>query len=184
MQAARGTSLSDDTDHSAPARATTSRYRWLFGAVALAAYAVDVASKQLAVRRLADGDVPVLGDWFVLHLTRNPGAAFSTGTDFTFYLTLLAIAATVVVLWFARKLGSAMWAVGLGLLLAGVVGNLTDRLFREPEPLHGHVVDMFMVPNFPVFNVADICINVAAAVIVLQTFRGIAISGARAEGDR
>ncbi|MGH3347661.1 MAG: signal peptidase II [Nocardioides sp.] len=185
MQAARGTSLSDDThDDAGVARATSSRYRWLFGAVALTAYAVDLVSKQLAVTRLADGDVPVLGDWFVLHLTRNPGAAFSTGTDFTFYLSLLAIAASCVVLWFARKLGDTWWAVGLGLLLGGVVGNLSDRLFRDPEPLHGHVVDLFMVPNFPVFNVADICINAAAAVIVLQTLRGITIDGVRAEGDR
>ncbi len=184
MQAARGTSLIDEAHDSVTARATSPRYRWLFGAVALTAYVLDLASKQLAVNRLADGDVPVLGDWFVLHLTRNPGAAFSTGTDFTFYLTLLAIAASCVVLWFGRKVGSRWWAVGLGLLLGGVLGNLTDRLLREPEPLHGHVVDMFMVPNFPVFNVADICINIAAAVIVLQTFRGIAISGVRAEGNR
>jgi signal peptidase II len=184
MQAARGTSLSDDAHDTSPARATPTRYRWLFAAVALTAYAVDLVSKQLAVNRLADGDVPVLGDWFVLHLTRNPGAAFSTGTDFTFYLSLLAIAASCVVLWFARKLGNGGWAVGLGLLLGGVVGNLTDRVLREPEPLHGHVVDLFMVPNFPVFNVADICINAAAALIVLQTFRGIAIDGVRAEGHR
>jgi signal peptidase II len=184
MQAARGTSLSDDTHDPAPARATSSRYRRLFAAVALTAYAVDLGSKQLAVTRLADGDVPVLGDWFVLHLTRNPGAAFSTGTDFTFYLSLLAIAATCVVLWFARRVQGAWWAVGLGLLLGGVVGNLSDRLFRDPEPLHGHVVDLFMVPNFPVFNVADICINAAAAIIVLQTFRGITIDGGRAEDDR
>lgn len=185
MQAARGTSLSDDThDDAEPARAPSSRYLRLFGAVALTAYTLDLVSKQLAVNRLADGDVPVLGDWFVLHLTRNPGAAFSTGTDFTFYLSLLAIAATCVVLWFARKLGDPWWAVGLGLLLAGVLGNLTDRIFRDPEPLHGHVVDLFMVPNFPVFNVADICINVAAGVIILQTFRGITISGGRAKEDQ
>jgi signal peptidase II len=88
------------------------------------------------------------------------------------------------VLWFSRRVRDRWWAVGLGLLLAGVVGNLTDRIFRDPEPLHGHVVDLFMVPNFPVFNVADICINAAAAVIVLQTFRGITIDGERAEGDR
>ncbi len=184
MQAARGTSLSDDTHDPAPARVTRSRYRWLVAAVAVTAYIVDVASKQLAVTRLADGDVPILGDWFVLHLTRNPGAAFSTGTDFTFYLSLLAIVASCVVLWFARRVGDRWWAVGLGLLLGGILGNLTDRVFRDPEPLHGHVVDLFMVPNFPVFNVADICINAAAAVIVLQTFRGITIDGDRAGDDR
>ena len=130
------------------------------------------------VKKSVNQDDPGTYHLFYADRVGNPG------TDFTFYLSLLAIAATGVVLWFARKLGNALWAVGLGLLLAGVVGNLTDRLFREPEPLHGHVVDMFMVPNFPVFNVADICINAAAAVIILQTFRGITISGARAEGDR
>jgi signal peptidase II len=112
MQAARGTSLSDDTHDSAAARATPSRYRWLFATVAVTAYAVDLASKQLAMDRLADGDVPVLGDWFVLHLTRNPGAAFSTGTDYTFYLSLLAIVATFVVLWFGRRVRDRWWRWG------------------------------------------------------------------------
>jgi signal peptidase II len=82
-----------------------------------------------------------------------------------------------VVLWFARRIGTPGWAVALGLLLGGVAGNLTDRVFREPGPLRGHVIDLFMLPNWPVFNVADICINVAAGLILLQTFRGVALDG-------
>ncbi|QZY27949.1 signal peptidase II [Nocardioides coralli] len=178
MQAARGASLSDADNPGQEAPQTPSpRLLGLFGVVAVVAYAVDLVTKQLAVTRLADGDVAVLGDWFVLHLTRNPGAAFSTGTNYTVALSCLAIAAVLVVLWFARRIGTPGWSLALGLLLGGVAGNLTDRLFREPGPLRGHVVDMFMLPHWPVFNVADICINVAAALILLQTFRGVALDG-------
>ena len=183
MQAARGTSLSDATD-SHPPRPQRSRARLtaLFAGVALAAYAVDLGSKVLAVARLSDRpDVPVVGDLLVLHLTRNPGAAFSTGTEYTVALSCVAIAAVLVVLYLSRRIGSVIWAVALGLLLAGVAGNLTDRLFRAPGPLRGHVIDFLMLPNWPVFNVADMCIDVAAALILLQAFRGIRIDGGRTE---
>jgi signal peptidase II len=96
-------------------------------------------------------------------------------------LTVVAVAATVVVLWVARRLGSTGWAIALGFLLGGVLGNLTDRLLREPGFMRGHVVDFFMLPNFPVFNVADICINIAAATIILQALRGINVDGSRHE---
>jgi signal peptidase II len=88
------------------------------------------------------------------------------------------------VLWFSRRLADRWWAVGLGLLLGGVAGNLTDRLFRDPGPMLGHVIDLFMLPNWPVFNIADICINAAAGVILLQTFRGIGLDGRRVDADR
>ncbi|GAA1919935.1 hypothetical protein GCM10009797_12040 [Nocardioides hwasunensis] len=153
--------------------------RLVFAAVAVAAYAVDLGTKQWALSALADGDIGVFGDWFTLHLTFNPGAAFSTGTGFTIVFTCLAMVAVVVVLWLSRRLGSIGWALGLGVLLGGVSGNLTDRIFRQPEAFHGHVVDFLMLPNWPVFNVADVCINVAAGVIILQTFRGIRIDGTR-----
>jgi signal peptidase II len=183
MQAARGASLSDDDtdpgDTATAPNARSTRLRVVFAAVALTAYAVDLVTKHLAVTRLADGDVAVFGDWFVLHLVRNPGAAFSTGTQYTFALSCLAIAAVLAVLWFARRIADPWWAVGLGLLLGGVAGNLTDRLFRDPGPMLGHVIDLFRIPNWPVFNVADICINAAAAVILLQSFRGVGLDGRR-----
>ena len=145
------------------------------------AYAIDVATKTLAVEKLSGGvDVEVLGGWLVLHLTRNPGAAFSTGTDFTVVLSAIAIAAVGVVVYFSRRVGTRAWAWALGLLLAGVCGNLTDRILREPGPLRGHVVDFLMVPHWPVFNIADICINVAAGLILLQAIRGIGVDGTRA----
>ncbi len=153
--------------------------RLAFVAVAAAGLALDQASKTLAMRNLDDGDIEVLGSWLVLHLTRNPGAAFSTGTQYTLLFSLLAIAAVVVVLYLSRRVGSLLWAIALGLLFAGVSGNLIDRVFRDPAPLRGHVVDFLMVPHWPVFNVADICINVAAGLILVQAFRGIRIDGTR-----
>ena len=156
------------------------RARWVLALVALTLYAVDMTTKVLAVRHL-DGrpDVPLVGDLLVLHLTRNPGAAFSTGTEYTVVLSCLAAVAVCVVLYLSLRVRSVLWAVGLGLLLAGVSGNLTDRVLREPGPMRGHVIDFLMLPNWPVFNIADICINVAAGVILLQAFRGVRLDGSR-----
>lgn len=151
--------------------------------MALAAYLVDVTSKVMAVRHLGDGaEVGVLGDLLTLSLVRNPGAAFSTGTQLTLLLTALAVAAVGVVLHLSRRLGSTGWAVALGLLLGGVAGNLTDRLLRAPGPGRGHVVDFLRLPNWPVFNVADICIDAAAVLIVVLAIRGISLDGRRSDG--
>jgi signal peptidase II len=149
--------------------------------VAAAAYALDLGTKQWALAHLEDGDIPVVGDWLVLHLTHNPGAAFSTGTEFTVVFSCLALVAVLVVLWLSRRLGSPLWAIGLGMLLGGVAGNLTDRVVRDPGFMRGHVVDFLMLPSWPVFNVADMCINIAAGVIIVQSFRGVMLSGQRAQ---
>jgi signal peptidase II len=156
----------------------------LFAAVAALAYALDVVTKVLAVHFLTGRPpVPVIGDFFTLALTRNSGAAFSTATSYTAALTVIALAAGAVVLWVARRLASPGWAVALGLLLAGVAGNLTDRLFREPAPFQGHVVDFLSFPHWPVFNVADACINVAAALIIIQSLRGVRVNGTPSRGQ-
>jgi signal peptidase II len=183
MQAARGASLTgDQTDPDVPGPGRPRRRAIaLFAGVALTAYAVDVISKVIAVDRLSGRpDVQVVGDLLKLHLVRNPGAAFFTGTAHTEIFALVSIAAVLVVVYLARRLGSAVWAVALGLLLAGVAGNLTDRLVRQPGPLRGHVVDFFMLPHWPVFNVADICIDVAAVLILVQVYRGVRLDGRRA----
>ena len=176
MQAERGASLSpsDAGDH--PRR----RPLGIFFGVAAAAYLLDLVTKVLAVQRL-EGRPPVhvVGDLLQLNLVRNPGAAFSTGTSYTLVLSLVAVTAVTVVLLLSRRLDDRLWAVGLGFLLGGVLGNLTDRIFRSPGFLHGHVVDFFQLPSWPVFNVADICINVAAAVIILQAVRGVSYTGDR-----
>ncbi len=187
MQAARGTPLTPSGPAGPPdpsVRTTPSprRLRVVLGLVALAAYAVDVSTKSLALHKLADREpIEVLGPVLRLTLVRNPGAAFSTGTQFTVALTLLAMCAVVVVLVLARRVGTTGWAVALGLLLGGVAGNLTDRMLRDPGPLRGHVVDFLQLPNWPVFNVADICINTAAGLIILQSWRGVPLRGRSAE---
>jgi signal peptidase II len=185
MQAARGASLTGaphDQDLTPPTPPRTSRARLvtLFGVVAVIAYAVDVVSKVVAVDRLTGRpDVEIVGDLFVLHLVRNPGAAFSTGTAYTEVFGVISILAVLVVLYLARRIGSVGWAVALGLLLAGVAGNLTDRLARDPGVLRGHVIDFFMLPHWPVFNVADICIDTAAVLILVQVYRGVRLDGTR-----
>lgn len=183
MQAARGASL-NPSDHTSPDPQSLPRRQYvvLFAVIAAVAYAVDVVSKVVAVDRLTgEAPVEVVGRYFTLYLQYNSGAAFSLGTSYTLALSCIAIAATIVILWVARRLGSLGWAIGLGFLLAGVTGNLTDRIFRPPGVLRGQVVDLFMFPHFPVFNVADICINIAAAVIIIQALRGVRVDGSRHE---
>jgi signal peptidase II len=177
MQAARGASLNpSDPDPSRPSR----RALWTFAVVAVLAYGADLLTKTLALRNLGGDPVPVVGDLLQLRLVRNPGAAFSLGTSYTAVLTVIAVIAAVVVLVLVRRVGDRLWAFGLGCLLGGVLGNLTDRVFREPSFMQGHVIDFLELPSWPVFNVADICINVAAGVIILQALRGITLSGERA----
>jgi signal peptidase II len=178
MQAARGASL-NSSDQSPLPGTRRPRVWLLFVAVAAVALAIDISTKQWALSALDDRDIELLGDWFTLHLTFNPGAAFSTGPEFTMVFSVLAIVACLVVLWISRRLANPLWAVALGLLLGGVAGNLSDRLFRDPGVMHGHVVDFLMLPNWPVFNFADVFINVAAGLIILQSFRGIGVDGSR-----
>lgn len=183
MQAARGASLSssDDTITRSPGRSRR-RCLLLFAAIAATGYTIDVVTKVLAVKHLSgEPRVPLIGDLLSLYLTYNSGAAFSFLTGHTEVLTVVAMVAVVVVLWVSRRLRSTGWAMALGFLLGGVAGNLTDRLVREPGFMRGHVVDFLMLPNFPVFNVADICINVAAGLIILQAVRGINVDGSRHE---
>lgn len=180
MQAARGASLTDARSEGA------ARPRLLLFISTLAvALAADQVTKWLAEQRLSlRGDpIPLVGEVLQLKLAYNPGAAFSTGTAYTWVFTTLAIIASVVIVRFAFKAYSGAWAVTLGVLGGGVIGNLIDRLLRDPGFYHGHVVDFLMLPNWPIFNIADICINVAAALIVLHTFRGLRLDGTRESED-
>jgi signal peptidase II len=181
MQATRGTPLSS-TDPAAAEPAAPTNHRVVFVLVAVAAYAVDLGTKLLAVAHLnPDEPKNVVGSLLRLDLVRNPGAAFSTGTSYTLLLSLIALVAAGVVIRFGRRLGDRTWAVALGLLLAGVCGNLTDRVFRQPGVLRGRVVDFLELPHWPVFNVADMLIDAAVLLVILQTWRGIGITGVRSE---
>ena len=182
MQAARGTSVedSDEGSHRAAGLLTAPRWWLLFAVVAALAIVADQVTKVLAVRHLTDHpDVEVVGELLQLHLTYNPGAAFSLGTRFTVVLACLAMLATLVVLWLSRRIGSPVWALAMGFLLAGIDGNLADRLFREPGPFRGHVVDFLMLPNWPIFNVADVCINIGVGLVLIQILRAVRLDGSR-----
>ncbi len=151
--------------------------------IAVAVLAVDQLTKAWAVSALTGrSPVNVVGSLLRLELTRNSGAAFSFATGMTWIFTLIAVAVTLVIVSQVRRLGSVGWAVALGLLLGGAVGNLADRLFRPPGFGVGHVVDFLELPHWPVFNVADSCITVAAVLIGLLALRGTGIDGSRAGG--
>nr|WP_106970340.1 signal peptidase II [Kitasatospora phosalacinea] len=143
-------------------------------AVALLAYLIDLGSKLLVVARLEGRAAPikVIGDWMTFQVIRNPGAAFGMGQAMTLLFTAIA-AGVIVVIWrIARRLYSLPWAIALGLLLGGALGNLTDRLFRAPSVLRGHVVDFISVQHFAVFNLADSAIVCGGILVVLLSFRG------------
>ena len=117
-------------------------------------------------------------------LVRNPGAAFSLATGYTWVLSLIAVAVVVVIARIARRLRSAGWAVALGLVLGGALGNLMDRIFRAPGPLQGHVVDVvsLFAPDgsvWPVFNLADSSIVTGGVLLVLLALTGRELDGTR-----
>ncbi|GCD96206.1 lipoprotein signal peptidase [Embleya hyalina] len=126
--------------------------------------------------------IDILGDWLQFRATRNAGAAFGMGQGLTIVLTVIASAVIVVILRLARKLNSLPWAIALGLLLGGALGNLTDRIFRSPSVFEGHVVDFIAPKHFAIFNLADSAIVVGGCLIVLLSFLGLQPDGTR-EGD-
>lgn len=175
---------------SLPANESTSepstRRRMLYLALVLVAgtvYLVDQLTKAWVVANIQPNQPrSVIGSVLRLNLIRNSGAAFSIGTGATWLLTAIACSVVLFVIFTARRLGSRGWALALGLLLGGSLGNLTDRMFRAPGPGRGHVVDFVQLPHFAIFNVADSAIVSAAVLIALLAFRGVGIDGARVPG--
>jgi lipoprotein signal peptidase len=143
-------------------------------AVAIVAYLLDLGSKMLVVAKLEHRDPIVLIEGVLkFEAVRNPGAAFGFGEAFTVVFTVIAAAVIVVIIRLARKLYSAPWAVALGLLLGGALGNLTDRIFRAPGVFEGAVVDFIAPAHFAVFNLADSAIVCGGFLIVILSFKGL-----------
>ncbi len=156
-------------------------------AVAGAAYLLDLGSKVAVVAELENGaPVKVLGDWLELLVERNPGAAFGIGEAATLLFTVIAAAVVVVIVRMARKLYSVPWAIALGLLLGGGLGNLTDRLFRTPGDFRGEVVDFLHIRGFSIMNLADCAIVCGGILIVLFSFLGWEVDNREkaAKGER
>jgi signal peptidase II len=162
--------------------------RGLFGLLAssaVVAYALDQATKAWALSSLQAGSpVNVIGEHIRLNLIRNAGAAFSIGDGSTWVLTLIAFGVLAVIIRTARRIGSRSWAWALGLLLGGSLGNLTDRMVREPGPGRGHVVDFIDYFGLFIGNVADIAIVGSAVVIGLLALRGVGVDGRRPHDAR
>jgi signal peptidase II len=170
-----------------PPKAGASRGRavGILAGTAAVVLGLDALTKQLAVSQLADREpVRLLGGAVYLVLTRNSGAAFSLGTRYTIVFPLVTVIVVGWIAWMARRLRSLPWALSLGLVLGGALGNFTDRLFRAPGPLLGHVVDFISVFDaggqvFPVFNLADSALTVGVILAVL-----LELTGRRREGGR
>ena len=148
-------------------------WRTIYG-VAWFVWVLDLATKLWAVSTLSDrSNIKVLGDFFQLTLVRNPGAAFSIAEGATIFLTLFGFFVLAIIFYYSVKITSKGWSVVLGLAMGGILGNLVDRIFREPGVLRGHVIDWLQVPNFPVFNIADSAIVIAAGISMLLSLRNI-----------
>jgi signal peptidase II len=147
--------------------------KWIF-ILALLVLAFDQATKWWAVAYLEGrADINVIGEFLRFNHTTNSGAAFNIGSNFTIFLTVFALIVTAGVVVYARKVVEMRWALGFGVLLGGVLGNLTDRIFRAPQFLHGHVVDFIQLPNWPIFNIADIAITLSGFWIAYLLIRDV-----------
>ncbi|MCF0095756.1 signal peptidase II [Micromonospora sp. MH99] len=161
----------------------------ILAGVALVALVADLVTKHLALAALSDREpVRVLGGLVYLSLTRNSGAAWSIGANYTWVFPLITIGVVGWIVWMALRLRSLPWAISLGLVLGGALGNLMDRIFRAPAPFHGHVVDMISVfgpygEYFPVFNLADSSLVCGVLLAVLLELTGRQRDGRRAGRD-
>ncbi|GIE34986.1 hypothetical protein Ait01nite_080310 [Actinoplanes italicus] len=162
----------------------------VLAATAVIAVAVDQWVKHLSTENLDPGEpVRILGGLVYLSLLRNSGAAFSFGSDYTFIFPVITLVVVGVIVWLATRLRSVPWALSLGLVLGGALGNLGDRLFRAPGPFHGHVVDMISVfapygEKFAVFNIADSCLTVGVCLAVALELTGRQRDGTRLVSEK
>ncbi|AXE77436.1 signal peptidase II [Streptomyces atratus] len=167
-----GDEAENRVEETAPSRGKR-RIMVLF-AVAVFAYLLDLISKMIVVAKLEHHPpVEIVGDWLKLDAIRNAGAAFGIGEAFTIIFTFIAATVIVVIARLARKLYSLPWAIALGLLLGGALGNLTDRIFRAPGAFEGAVVDFIAPAHFAVFNLADSAIVCGGILIVILSFKGL-----------
>ena len=148
---------------------------------AAAVWVGDLLSKEWVIATLAEGESrEVLGEALQWHFVRNPGAAFSLAAGSTWIFTILAAVVVVFIATQLRRIRSPLWAAAFGGLLGGTLGNLTDRLTREPGFFVGHVVDFIQVRGFPaIFNIADIFIVSSMCLIVLLVLLNVGLDGVR-----
>ena len=136
-------------------------------------FLADYLTKFAAVKILVDEPINLIGDFLKLELVFNTGAAFSLATSKTIFLSVFAMAAAAGIFFFASRIDSSRWALALGLVLGGIFGNLTDRIFRSPGGLQGPVVDWISFSFWPTFNIADSGVVVGVMTIVWLIWKNI-----------
>lgn len=142
--------------------------------IAWVVWLIDLGTKVWAVEVLSSrANVQIIGSFLQLTFVQNSGAAFGIGAGSTIIFTFFALAVLIFITRYALQITSKGWALVCGLVLGGILGNLTDRIFREPSFLQGHVIDWIQIPNWPVFNIADTAIVIAAVVAIILTIRNI-----------
>ena len=147
--------------------------------IAWAVWLVDFATKVWAINNLsASNSTKIIGNFLQLTLIRNSGAAFSLAQGATIIFTFFAIFVVGAIAYYAPRITSRGWAIVLGLALGGVLGNLSDRIFRSPGYFTGHVIDWIELTHWPVFNLADTAIVVAAGIAIVLSIRNISPMGA------
>ena len=147
--------------------------------IAWAVWLLDFATKSWALNSLdSRNPVKLIGNFLQLTLIKNSGAAFSLAQGATIVFTIFAIVVVAAIAYYSTKITSFGWSIVLGLALGGILGNLTDRIFRAPGFFTGHVIDWIQLPNWPVFNLADSAIVVAASIAVILSIRNISPMGA------
>jgi len=143
----------------------------------------DQFTKYLALQHLPlEQPVHVVGNALIFFLIKNAGAAFSLGSNVTWLFTIaLAIVALAVIWLVGTRVRARAWAIILGLLLGGVLGNLTDRLIREPGFGVGHVVDFINTPWMmpATYNVADMFITTMMVAVAILVLVGVRLDGTR-----
>ena len=149
--------------------------------IAIGVIALDLLTKVLAVRYLENRPNVVLvpaifgenaGPLLQFTFIRNPGAAFSLGSSTTWVFTILAFIIAFYIYRTGKKVVRMSWAICLGAMLGGAIGNLIDRLFRSPGVFRGAVVDFIQIPYWAIFNIADMGVSISAVVIAFMALFG------------
>lgn len=152
-------------------RTTVKQVVALMAAIVVVIASLDQIVKQIMLNWLEPGvPVNIIGEWFRFYLLFNPGAAFSMGGDNTWIFTCIQLSFVVGIAIYAPRIKHKWVAAGLALVAGGALGNLLDRLFREPTFFLGHVVDYISVGNFAVFNIADASITCGVVVFLIGMF--------------
>ncbi|NBQ35167.1 MAG: signal peptidase II [Actinobacteria bacterium] len=150
-------------------------------ATALIVFAADYFTKLLAIKHLSNEPKQIIGSLLQLRLAFNSGAAFSLASSGTLFLSSFSIIIAAVIFYFARSVRSKWWAISLGLALGGILGNLSDRIFRSPGGLQGEVVDWIQIPKWPIFNLADMAVVCAAILITLLSWKNTPFNKGKGE---